>query len=250
MYTKLRGMQSYQLLAKDYDALNPKEEIFRQRPFFAKLIRQYGVQSVLDCACGTGWHLVLFQRLGVRTFGSDLSREMLVQARRNLRGRRIPLKRADFRHLAKAWRQQFGMVVCLTTSLPHMLNDRDIVTALKSMYERLSPGGILVVSNGISDALLDAKPAFLAGRIARKRAFYFFLEYPNSNQVVFNILQIKKTASGFAHAYESIQYNAMRKAVLARCFARTKFRRVRYYGDYRFSSHSRRSPRLVVVAEK
>ncbi len=131
-----------------------------------------------------------------------------------------------------------------------MLNDRDVVAALKSMHERLSPGGILVVSNGISDALLDARPPFLAGRIALKQAFYFFLEYPNPNQVVFNILQVKKTASGFSHAYESIRYHAMRRRVLARCFAQTKFRRVRYYGDYHFSPYSRRSPRLVAVAEK
>src|SRR5512140_1964363 len=111
-------MEQYHLLARDYDALNPKAEIFRQRAFFRRLIRQYGVRDGLDCACGAGWHLLLLQQLGLRPCGSDLSPEMLAKARQNLRGKDIPLKHADFRHLDRAWKQRFGMVVCLTTSLP------------------------------------------------------------------------------------------------------------------------------------
>jgi SAM-dependent methyltransferase len=244
-------MDSYRLLARDYDALNPKEEIFRQRGFFRSLIREHRVRDVLDCACGTGWHLLLLQQLGLGAFGSDLSPDMLAAARRNLRGKRIPLQRGDFRHLDRAWSQRFGMVVCLTTSLPHMQSDREVVAALRSMYDRLLPGGIVVISNGIADAMLDAKPRFVIGRQGRSQAFYFVLEYPDPAHVVFNVLSVRKTRAGFAAAHERIPYNAMRRSVLARCFARTDFRRVRYYGDYRFTPYSRkRSRRLIAVAER
>lgn len=245
------SMKPYQLLAKDYDALNPKEEIFRQRAFFRTLIRKYRVHDVLDCACGTGWHLLLLKQLGLRPLGSDLSPEMLARARRNLRGKRIPLKLADYRHLSHTWNRRFGMVVCLTTSLPHMRSDRDVVAALRSMYDRLHPGGILVISNGISDAMLDARPRFVVGRKGRTQAFFFVLEYPDPTHVVFNILHVRKTRTGFNHALERIRYNAMRRSVLARCFARTKFQRVKYYGSYQFEPYTvRHSSRLIVVAQR
>lgn len=49
--------------------------------FFRTLIDQHGVHSVLDYACGTGRHLLLFEDLGLEVWGSDLSPAMLEQAR-------------------------------------------------------------------------------------------------------------------------------------------------------------------------
>jgi hypothetical protein len=36
----LRKMNGYEILAKDYDDLNPKEEIFKQKPFPKTLIKK------------------------------------------------------------------------------------------------------------------------------------------------------------------------------------------------------------------
>jgi glycine/sarcosine N-methyltransferase len=244
-------MDSYKILAKDYDYINPKEEIFRQRDFFRELIKKYSIKSCLDCACGTGWHLFMLNKLGVKCAGSDLSPEMLAAARRNLKGKNIPLRVEDYRHLARTWKQKFGMVICMTTSLPHMLTDRNVVNALTSMYERLRNGGILVISNGIADSLLDRKPKLIPARISEDQAFYFFLEYPGENQVVFNILHVKKTKNSFSHTYAVMHYNAMRKSVIQKCISRTEFRKVHYYGDYDFAKYSvRTGERLVVVAVK
>lgn len=64
-------MCEYNLLTKDYDALNPKEEIYKQKYFFTKVIDQYSVRSCLDCACGTGWHLFMLDKLGLECYGSE-----------------------------------------------------------------------------------------------------------------------------------------------------------------------------------
>lgn len=242
---------NYKLLANDYDFLNPKEEIFRQKPFFEKLISSYSVRTCLDCACGTGWHLFMLDELGVSCCGSDLSGEMLALARRNLKGKNIPLKLQDFRRLSSSWKQSFDMVICMTTALPHMLTGKDAVVALKSMYGRLNDGGILVVANGISDHLLDFRPKFLPGRILKDRAFYFFLEYPNPRRIIFNILQVKETKESFEHSYDVIEYNAMRKSSLETYFGKTKFKKVGYFGDFSFARYSARtSQRLIAIAQK
>jgi len=77
-------MDEYKILADVYDILNPKEEIFAQKSFFEKLVGDYSVSRVLDCACGTGWHLSMFHDMGLTSFGSDISPEMLAMAKKNL----------------------------------------------------------------------------------------------------------------------------------------------------------------------
>lgn len=244
-------MDEYKVLADVYDILNPKEEIFAQKPLFAKLVNQYSVLKALDCACGTGLHLSMFHDMGLTCFGSDISTDMLSVAKRNLEGKYIPLKVEDFRTLAKSWGDVYDMVVCLTTSLPYMLNDDEVVTALLSMYDRISDGGILVVTNGITDSLLNSKPKFIPARVNTNDAFYFICEYHGEETMAFNILYIKKTAESFDHLFTSTTYNAMRQSVLERCFKKTQFKNIQYYGDYDFTQYSKEtSSNLIVVAEK
>ncbi len=52
--------------------------------FFRKLFAENQVRRVLDCACGTGRHLPMFNSLGMDVTGSDISPSMLGQARKNL----------------------------------------------------------------------------------------------------------------------------------------------------------------------
>ncbi len=244
-------MDEYKILAEVYDILNPKEEIFSQRPFFEELIKRYAVTSCLDCACGTGWHLSMFYEMGLDCGGSDISPEMLAIAKEHLRGKDIPLVMEDYRSLAASWADTVDMVVCLTTSLPHMLTDDDVVRALESMYDRLNEHGILVISNGITDKLLDAKPKFIPARVNKADAFYFVCEYQGEETLVFNIVYIKKTDESFDHKFTFVTYNAMRRSVLERCFAKTKYKNVSFYGDYDYSPYSREgSNKLIVVAEK
>jgi glycine/sarcosine N-methyltransferase len=244
-------MDDYARLAKDYDYLTPKEEIFKQKTFFRKLIKRYSIRSCLDCACGTGWHLFMLHGLGLKCFGSDLSPKMIALARVHLEGKRVPLKIADFRKLSDAWSERFDLIVCMTTSFPHMLTDKDALAALKSIYERLNEGGILVIDTGITDALLNSKPKIIPARILRHRAFYFLLEYPGPKRIVFNVVQVKKTQKSFKHVFYVTHYHAMRKSSFERYFARTPFRAIRYFGNYAFSRYSvKESGRLVIIAQK
>jgi glycine/sarcosine N-methyltransferase len=243
-------MDEYKILADVYDILNPKEEVLSQKPFFEKIIRKYSVTEVLDCACGTGLHLSMFHDLGLTCFGSDLSSEMLTVAKKNLEGKYIPLKTEDFRTLGSSWGDTFDLVTCLTTSLPHMLTDEDVVTALQSMYDRINEGGILVITNGITDSLLQRKPKFIPARINSEDAFYFVCEY-TPDTMTFHILYIKKTTDSFDHLFTSTTYNAMKKSVLERCLKQTSFKNIEFYGDYDFSGYSLdSSSKLIVVAEK
>jgi glycine/sarcosine N-methyltransferase len=244
-------MDEYKIISEVYDILNPKEEIFSQKPFFEELVNKYSITSCLDAACGTGWHLSMLYDMGLDCGGSDISPEMIRLAKENLSGKDIPLLVEDYRSLGKSWADTVDMVMCLTTSLPHMLTDEDVIRALESMYDRMNDKGILVISNGITDALLDTKPKFIPARINKNDAFYFVCEYQAEATLTFNIVYIKKTEESFDHRFTSTTYNAMRKSVLERCFEKTKFKNIEYYGEYDFSPYTREtSPKLIVIAAK
>ncbi|NHI90863.1 MAG: class I SAM-dependent methyltransferase [Candidatus Lokiarchaeota archaeon] len=244
-------MDEYQELSIDYDILNPKEVIFQQKDFFKKLIEEFSIKSCLDCACGTGWHLFMLDELGLNCFGSDLSPSMLLIAKKNLLSKQIPLKLVDFRRLSYSWEMKFDMIICMSTSLPHMLTEVDIIAALDSMFRQLNENGILIISNGISDSLLIEKPKLIPARILKEQAFYFFMEYPTSERVIFNILNIKKIKNGFQHGFAFIENNAMKKVDVEKYLTKIPFKKINYYGNYDFSPYSvKSSKRLIIIAQK
>ena len=88
----------YKDFAERYDWMkldNPDRD-----EFFGELFEKHNVNSVLDCACGTGHELILFSSFGCKVQGSDISDSMLEQAKDNLSKAdlNIPLKKIDFRH--------------------------------------------------------------------------------------------------------------------------------------------------------
>ena len=83
---------------------------------------------------------------GYNVWGSDYSKSMLEVANKNLQKRNynIPLRQCDFRYLERAFEEEFDAIVCLTNSLPHLHTDEDLLTAIRSMKNRLNKNGLLV----------------------------------------------------------------------------------------------------------
>ena len=121
--------------------------------FFHRLFARHQVQSVLDCACGTGHYLPLFHSLGCQVVGSDLSKAMLAQAQKNLAGYglEVPLHEVDFRELPSYFDRRFDAVMCLSSSILHMPTEADVLRAFRSMRDVLRAGGILVLTQGTTD---------------------------------------------------------------------------------------------------
>jgi len=67
----------YDGLAERYDWMVTDDPVRRQ--FFQQLFADNGVQKILDCACGTGHDLIMFNSIGCEGFASNLSKSMLAQ---------------------------------------------------------------------------------------------------------------------------------------------------------------------------
>jgi len=153
----------YESWAENYDLFGEIETVNEaERDFLHSILSENGVKSVLDCACGTGQHLLMLSALGYRMAGSDYSSAMLEVCRKNLdkAGEKAVLKQADYRELDAAWPQAFDAVLCMTQALNHMLTKEDLLTALVSMRRKLKPGGVLIITQSTTHKTLGDEYQF------------------------------------------------------------------------------------------
>lgn len=115
--------------------------------FFEKLLRDHGVQSVIDVSTGSGFHAVQLKTAGFDVVATDGSSTMLTKARANFRehGLDIQSHYRDWLSLDAQELGQFDAVVCLGSSLCHVFAAHDRLKVLEKFRALLKPGGLLIV---------------------------------------------------------------------------------------------------------
>lgn len=241
----------YEKFAYDYDEFGDiGNYLGSEKAFFKQLFTENHVQTVLDCACGTGQHLYMLSELGYRVFGSDYSASMLHVAANNLKsnGMQIDLRQCDFRNLQKAFAESFDAIVCLTTALPHLHTDEDLVTALKSMKNSLKPNGILVLTQGTTHFTLTLAPVEV---VVNREDFsrIFVKEHDDRFQTV-RVLDLYHSKERM----ESNQYDIVYRIILddgyRRLLNEAGFEDIQIYGDYDRRPYDKESRRLIVTARR
>lgn len=110
---------------------------------------------ILDCACGTGNAYATFRQKGYDIYGTDGSREMLMQAKRNCDLAQIPTDQLILAPIN--WTdgvafensfgtEQFDVIINTGNSLCHMPPVPEYMgSALMNFHRLLRPGGLLIV---------------------------------------------------------------------------------------------------------
>lgn len=104
------------------------------------------VRRVLDIACGTGRHSTPLAQRGYEVVGLDLSSSMLVACRdiASEASTCIPLAQGDMQFLPFK-PESFDGIFSMFSSFNHLLEDDEILAALREFHRSLKPGGILVL---------------------------------------------------------------------------------------------------------
>ena len=136
----------YHLLYGDWE-----QSVVRQGAALAALLRDHGIDAgaaVHDAASGIGTQTLGLLAHGYRVSASDLSPGAIERMRHELarRGLVADANVDDLRVLAHVATASMAAVIACDNSIPHLLSDVEILSAFKSCYRCLRPGGIAVFS--------------------------------------------------------------------------------------------------------
>ena len=113
-------------------------------------------RDVLDCSCGVGTQAIGLALLGYRVTGTDISERSLQRAADTAARLGAPLivEPADFRDL-RAVGGEFDVVISCDNAVAHLLDRADVDVALRQMYRKLRPGGLL---RSVSATMTERSP--------------------------------------------------------------------------------------------
>jgi SAM-dependent methyltransferase len=140
--TTARPAGGYDEFAPFYDAFTAQSDYETWTKHVLALAGAYGLEGrrVLDVACGTGKSFLPLLERGFEVTACDLSAAMLAEARRKAPAAR--LVEADMRALPELG--AFDLITCFDDSLNHLLDESELLSALRSIARNLSPEGLLL----------------------------------------------------------------------------------------------------------
>ena len=250
----------YDSFSNSYDRfVNWDNRLIVELPFIEEKLKQANATTVLDSACGTGVHAIALAQKGFTTVGADISAGMITRARLNaqVQGLEIPFYLAGFGELQETLGgQQFGAILCLGNSLPHLLRLQAFYAALADFYQCLLPGGVFVIQNRNFDLVLRHKDRWMEPQShhegKREWIFLRFYDYEPTGLITFNIITLRKQVDGnWEQDIASTQLFPIQQVELKSMLERIGFKQIEYYGNMQGASFEpSKSGNLVMVARK
>jgi glycine/sarcosine N-methyltransferase len=219
--------------------------------FFRRLFSENGVRTVLDCACGTGRHLLLFHSLGCQVWGSDVSESMLAQARKNLAryGVEVPLRQADYRDLPRHFGRRFDAVVCLG-AIGYMPGEAEFLRAFGSMRAVLREGGILVLTTIPTDRQWKERRRFALAANNERFTRLFVMDYLERT-VHYDILDVFHSEERNGLEGWSAELTVLLRDDQERLLKAAGLQSVEFYGAFDLAPYDKEtSDKLITVAHE
>lgn len=150
-------MNMYHALAAHYDSLVKDDEA--TQAWVDLIERSADFKHVVECACGSGEITLALARKGYTIEASDLSEDMINQAKQKPDADKVDWSVQNMIDLKiKATPE---LMLCLCDSLNYILEDEQIIHLLQQAYELLSEQGTFIFDVHSLDRLDEFKEEFL-----------------------------------------------------------------------------------------
>ena len=243
----MENKDQYSNISARYDYMlvkNPERE-----SFFKKIFNEFNIKSVLDCACGTGKDLVLFNSLGLKVTGSDISESMLNVAKNRMNeiGLKIPLFKRDYQLLENTFSDKFDAVVCLTNAINEP--EVDVIKALNNMKSVLNENGIIIFDQGQTDSMMKNPPEHFLEVNNNDFSRLFTMDYLEDIMTIkiFDLVHTEMENDFHVNTFKiKIRLYEDWKKLLEKANLKVKI-----YGNWDLSPYNKEnSKRFIVVAKK
>ena len=253
----LKSTEFYDRLARVFDIMTDWESrLAHEMPFIQRTLDRYKFRSVLDTACGTGWHSIALAQRGYTAAGCDASPAMIEKARANAGQAHVSVhfEVADFTQINK-FPAAFDAIFCLGNSLPHLLSQEALVDALRNMRARLHSGGVLILHNLNYDLRLQKRPRFFSANGNADTLVWRFADY-GPEFITFHTALFEREAentSRGAASWSVVVNSTLQRPLLAKdldeALTRAGFGDIEHFGGLDGSLFAKeKSADLVIVA--
>lgn len=243
----------YNEFADDYDLMTQFGTRFeKEHSAFQKIVDQFNIKKALDAGCGTGFHSILLSKLGCDVTAADISQNMvdLLNLKKVSFGVEIKTVVSSFQELATKVDSGFDGIFCMGNSLPHLLTNEEIKTALDNFYQLLKKSGKLILQILNYDKILSEKKKVQSVREIQGKTFIRYYTYTQS-LLEFNIMTLERTGSNIEADVRSILLFPIQKELLESILTDSKYININIYGTISMDQYSpRESNDIFIIAEK
>jgi SAM-dependent methyltransferase len=253
----LPSNEFYDRLARLFDVMTDwQARLAQEMPFLQRTLDRHRARTILDTACGTGWHAIALAQKEYQPAGCDASPQMIEQARANAAKAQVNVRFevADFSRL-NHFTGTFDAVLCLGNSLPHLLSQEALVEAVRQMHGKLEKGGVLILHNLNYDMRMKKKPRFFAANGNDEALVWRFADY-GPEFITFHTALFERKMEGANQ--ESVSWSVQVNSTLHRplferdvdeALEQAKFGDIRHFGGLDGSPFEKdKSGDLVIVA--
>lgn len=177
-----------------------RRRAFQRLTLCVGLVESYERRSVLDLACGGGQYGVTVADRGGKWFGMDISREMLVNAKRLFKRKGHPghVVNGDINHLPFA-RSSFDVI--LGVGILSYFPNQTVAQILPQLPDLLRPGGHLILQTVRLDVLTwlrsrlpswIPKPIRLAGPLYPRKAAVVLRQLESASVIPRRVIELRK----------------------------------------------------------
>ncbi len=230
----------YDAFSKDYDRfVDWSGRLAHELPYIELQLAAVNAERILDAACGTGMHTIALAERGYRVTGADLSVGMIERARANAVAAGqddIPFFAAGFGKMARQLGTGYDAVLCLGSSLPHLLSQDDLEAALADFAAVLRPGGLLLIQNRNFDAVLAGRNRWMGPQAhrddGREWLFVRFYDFNTDGMLTFNVATLRRDGEGaWMQGVEATRLRPWQCSELAEAVGLAGFNTIASYGD-------------------
>ncbi|MHC4222656.1 MAG: class I SAM-dependent methyltransferase [Planctomycetota bacterium] len=224
-------------MARFYDVFIDWEgRLVRELPGIRKRLKETGARRVLDVGCGTGRHVDALLKAGYDAHGSDISEEMLEQAREWTgepgrfhswgMGAQVPSG------LLEA--APFGALLCVGNVWPQVRTDEEIDAACAALLRLLRPKGLLLM--GLKAVAIRRETGILYMPLLKREHegkplwFIRFVEFEESEEHLCRFHMVVVGGEDEAHLHETHPMRVWSPESLSRTFTEAGFEEVSVSG--------------------
>lgn len=214
-YDKLSS--EYQLIYKDWDQSVRWHSQCIDEIILANLQKQRSEIKILDCSCGIGTQAIGLDLLGYIVHGTDISSKEIEKAKveADRLGADLSFGVADFRTLNEQVTEKFDVVISFDNSLPHLLNQEEMLSAFANINEKLHKDGLFLASIRDYDGLIEEKPKALPPYVHEeengKRIVLQVWDWEENDIYIVNHYLIKQNGQECITTYNSTRYRAIKR---------------------------------------